>query len=88
MPTVSLTQLSVERVKPPAKGRVDYFDKNQPGFALRVTQAGSKSWTVVYRLKGTTKLERVTLGSFEDIPKVDIARGMAREIRQQVARGR
>jgi len=32
MPTVSLTQLSVERVKPPAKGRVDYFDKNQPGF--------------------------------------------------------
>jgi len=87
MPTVSLTQLSVERVKPPAKGRVDYFDKNQPGFALRVTHTGNKSWTVVYRLKGTTKLERVTLGSFEDIPKVDVARDMAREIRQQVARG-
>jgi integrase len=87
MPTISLTQAAIERLKAPSKGRVDYWDKNQPGFGLRITHNGHKSWTVVYRLKGSSKLERVTLGSVADIPKVDKAREMARDIRQRVAQG-
>jgi hypothetical protein len=87
MPKKNLTQLVVERISNPDKRRIDYFDKNQPGFSLRVTDKGSKSWTVFYRLKGSSKLERITLGSIEDIPKVEVARELAREVRQQAARG-
>lgn len=87
MAKTSLTQLTVERIKPPAAGRVDYFDKNQPGFALRVTEKGHKSWTVVYRRRGESKLERITIGSIGEFPKVDVARDRAREILQQVAKG-
>jgi integrase len=87
MPSVSLTQAAVDRVGTPPKGRVDYWDKNQPGFGMRVTDKGHKSWTVIYRLKGASKLERITLGSVADIPKVSDAREMARDIRQRVAQG-
>jgi integrase len=88
MPKKSLTQLAVERIKPPAgKPREEYFDTNAPGFALRVTEKGSKSWIVLYRRRGESKIERYTIGSLEDFPKVDQARDIARQIRQRAARG-
>jgi integrase len=88
MPTISLTQLAVDRIKPPkGQPREEHFDKNQPGFALRVTDKGHKSWIVMYRLKGRTKIERYTIGSLDDFPKVEKARDIAREIRQKAAKG-
>lgn len=88
MPTKSLTQLTVDRIKPRAgQPREEYFDSNQPGFALRVTEKGRKSWIVLYRMKGQTKLERYTIGSLDDFPKVEKAREIAREIRQKAAKG-
>jgi hypothetical protein len=52
MPTKRLTELFVARVKPPARGRVEYFDAAFPGLALRVTAKGSKSWCTFYRFNG------------------------------------
>jgi integrase len=62
MPTRKLTDLFVERVKPPARGRVEYFDAAYPSLALRVTEKGAKSWCVFYRFRG--RLRRFTIGAY------------------------
>jgi hypothetical protein len=65
VPTQKLTDLFVERVKPPASGRVEYFDASFPGLALRVTSNGGKSWCAFYRFKG--RLRRFTIGPYPTI---------------------
>jgi integrase len=65
MPTQKLTDLFVERVKPPESGRVEYFDASFPGLALRVTVNGGKSWCAFYRFKG--RLRRFTIGAYPAI---------------------
>lgn len=62
MPTRKLTDLFVERVKPPAEGRIEFFDAAFPGLALQVTETGSKSWCAFYRFNG--RLRRFTIGSY------------------------
>ena len=58
MPTKGLTELFVERVKPPSLGRIEYFDAAFSGLALRVTEKGHKSWSLHYRMGG--RLRRFT----------------------------
>jgi integrase len=65
MPTRKLTDLFVDRVKPPAKGRETYFDAAFGGLALRVTANGAKSWGLFYRVKGRQRL--LTIGSYPPI---------------------
>jgi integrase len=65
MPTKKLTELFADRVKPPAKGRVEYFDSTFGGLALRVTESGHKSWSLYYRLAG--RLRRYTIGTYPAI---------------------
>jgi integrase len=58
-----------------------------PGFGLRVTDRGAKSWVVMFRLGGRKMPKRrLTLGSY---PKLSLAeaRERAREALSQVARG-
>ena len=62
MPKKALTAASVERIKPPAKGQVDFFDQGYPGLALRVSYGGRKAWVFFYRLGG--KLRRMSLGTY------------------------
>ncbi len=62
MPISRLTTVGVERLKPPASGRVDYADAVLPGLHLRVTEKGRKSWSVVYRVNGRQR--RMTLGAY------------------------
>jgi len=75
MPAIRLTQAAVERLKPPAKGRVVHWDKHLPGFGLRITENDARSWVAMYRVSG--KLVMETLGQFARIPKVDEARKLA-----------
>jgi len=65
MPTKKLTDLFVERAKPPARGRIEYFDAAFPGLALRITKNGGKSWCAFYRFGG--RLRRFTLGRYPAI---------------------
>ncbi|HVC51525.1 MAG TPA: Arm DNA-binding domain-containing protein, partial [Stellaceae bacterium] len=76
MPTLKLTQLAVDRLKPPGSGRVEYWDSQLPGFGLRVSETGRKTWIALYRVSG--KLVRETIGTAALIPKVDEARERAR----------
>jgi integrase len=62
MPRKKLTDLFVERLAPPAKGRLEYFDTTFPALALRVTDTGHKSWSLFYRAAG--RLRRYTIGNY------------------------
>jgi hypothetical protein len=90
MPTTKLTQAAVDRLKPPAEGRVEYWDSQCPGFGLRISapargREGRKVWQVLYRVRG--KLVRETIGTLATFPNVVDARQRARESLQKAASG-
>jgi integrase len=85
MPIRSLTVAAVARIKPPAQGQADHFDKGYPGLALRVSYGGSKSWVYFYRLHGG-KLRRLTLGRFPAMELAD-ARTAWQHARLAVGKG-
>lgn len=76
MPTLMLTARFVESVKPTPGKRVEYFDEDVTGLALRVTDRGAKSWTVLYRHRG--HLRRLTLGN-TSVLTLAKARDLARD---------
>src|SRR5207253_906472 len=85
MPTIRLTQLAAEKIAAPAAGRLVYWDRLLPGFGLRVTSTGAKSWVAMYRVGGKTVME--TLGQLAKLPKVDDARQAARASMKKAAAG-
>lgn len=85
MPTIKMTARGVEALKPPAEGRAEYFDASLPGFALRVSDAGRKTWIVLYRVNG--RLRRMTLGTYPNLPLAD-AREQAEDALRAAAKGR
>src|SRR6476659_2858067 len=80
----TLTVLSVERIKPPAKGQREHFDAGFPGLALRVSYAGGKSFGFYYRIAG--RLRRVSFGTYPAISLLD-AREAWRAARIAVSKG-
>jgi integrase len=83
MPTIHFTARTAGSLKP-GTGRVDYFDENVVGLALRVTSADVKTWTLLYRFDG--RLRRLTLGRFPTV-KLAKARGLANDALLRVADG-
>lgn len=69
MPTRKLTAQTVQSLKPQAR-RVDYFDSTTPGFGLRVTPAGIKTWFFMYRVNGK-RLRRWTIGRYPTLSLAD-----------------
>src|SRR4051812_2055075 len=85
MPTIRLTQLAVEKLAPSAAGRTVYWDRHLPGFGVRVTANGAKSWVAMYRVNGKAVME--TIGTVARISKVDDARQAARASMEKAAAG-
>jgi len=85
LPTIRLTQAVVEKKSAPPVGRLVYWDRHLPGFGLRVTAKGAKSWVAMYRVNGKAVLE--TIGTTVKIPKVEDARKRARESMEKAAAG-
>src|SRR5262245_34990965 len=79
-----LTNRFVETVQPPATGRATYPDAALPGFRLRVTAAGIKSFSCLYRVHG--RQFRETIGRWPQIG-LAAARQRARDSFEAVARG-
>jgi integrase len=84
MPQKRLTAAMVERISPPARGQVEYWDKAMPGFGLRVSYRGTKAWVLMTRIHG--KLARVTLGDADTMTLAD-AHVAAREAKRQAKGG-
>jgi integrase len=64
MPRVNLTVRTLENLKRPERPgqRIEYFDDTVPGFGVRVTHEGHKTFTFLYRLKA--KKCRINLGTY------------------------
>jgi integrase len=60
--TEKITDALVRKLPAPAKGNVLYYDPELPGFAVRVTAAGARSFVLVYHFEGEER--RDTLGQF------------------------
>ena len=81
---MGLTVAAIARIKSPAQGQRDYFDKGYPGLALRVSYGGAKTWIYLYRLRG--KLKRMTLGRYPALSLSD-ARQAWRNANTTLGRG-
>jgi integrase len=55
-----LTDRTIAALKPPDKGQAEYRDDTIPGLSCRVSQGGSKTWSLVY---GSPR-RRVSLGKY------------------------
>jgi integrase len=74
VPKAHLTDISVKGLKPQPR-QVTYWDDSLPGFGLRVSQAGAKSWVVMTgRDRKLTTLSRYPGDSLKD------ARAAARKV--------
>ena len=52
MPVLTFSDAVLSKLKPPESGRVDYWDEAHPGFGLRVTHTGHRTWQMMYRANG------------------------------------
>ena len=87
----ALTDAAVKRFKPPKTGRIERFDGLLPGFGVRITSNGHKSWIVlgqVYNAK-KNKMERarLTLGTTGEYSLAE-AREMAQTYKDEIKSGR
>jgi len=81
-----LTKVGIERLKKAPQGkRVEYYDRKEPGLAVRVTDKGSKSW-VCYFYLGPRHC-KVTLGRWPDIG-IEKARAAARDVKSNARQGK
>jgi integrase len=85
MPTTTLTDKLCERVRPPPMGRIEYFDRTLPGFCLRVTEKGARTFSLLYRVNGIKR--RLTLGPYTGTGSLKAARDRARKALMAAADG-
>jgi integrase len=76
MPTIKLTQAAADKLKPPAEGNETYWDSQCPGFGLRLSARGRRTWIAKYRVGKKQEME--TLGTMAVITSVADARARAR----------
>jgi hypothetical protein len=84
MPVVNLTDKKLKSLKPENE-RVEYWDDSLPGFGVRVTPNGEKTFCVMYRIGGRQR--RFSLGTYPQIPLAK-ARDMARDAFEAVRKGK
>lgn len=63
MPAKPLTDVEVRYLRAEPNQRIEIFDSKATGLCLRVT-AGKKTWSYVYRPRGSSKLRRYTIGDY------------------------
>jgi integrase len=81
---MSLTELTARKLKAPAKGRRrERYDRLIPGFGIRITDRGVRSYIFMYTFRGRRR--RYTIGRIDEIG-IEDARERARELRAQVRR--
>lgn len=86
---VVLNPRNVAKLSPPPSDKVIYYDAtpppaSPPGFGVRVTASGSRSYTLDYRLRGRSR--RLTLGKVGAVALAG-ARAAARTALEKVAKG-
>ena len=86
MPKLKFTARGIDAIQPPQSGQVDYWDAGLPGFILRVSYSGRKTWCVSYRQDDGTR-PRLKLGTYPTLTLAD-AREKASDALRDVAHGK
>ena len=81
---IALTDRTVRALKPPSAGRLDVWDEDNPGFGLRISAEGRRTWILMYRMGKT--LRRLTLGRFPTLG-LAAAREKATDALRDAAKG-
>ncbi len=81
---IALTDRTVRALKPPTTGRLDVWDEDNPGFGLRISAEGRRTWILMYRMG--KKLRRLTLGRFPTLG-LAAAREKATDALREVGKG-
>ena len=81
-----LTDQLVRQLPPPVKDNRIAYDSDVPGFGLRVTAAGARSWILNYRRRADGVERRYTIGSWPSW-SVAAAREEAKRLRRAVDGG-
>jgi hypothetical protein len=84
--TVSLTHRSIEAFRP-AEAPYRISDQRCIGLAVRVAPSGVKTWDLAYRIRGSGKVRRVSLGRVADV-SLEKARERANELTSAARAGR
>ena len=63
---VALTDITLRKLTAPASGQMELWDSKLPGFGVRITSAGTKSFVLVYRYRGRPR--RLTIGRYPIVP--------------------
>jgi integrase len=77
----------LEALTPPAIGQREVYDTVVPWLALRITDKGRRSFTVMYRPKGGRHKGKLRRATFAEGTGLADARDMAREVRLLAAKG-
>jgi integrase len=72
---VALTEIVVRNAKLPTRGQVTLWDASLPGFGLRISQGGTRSWTV---MMGASR-RLVTIGRYP-VVTLAVARAEAKRV--------
>ena len=81
---VLLTDRFVAGRKPPEKGQAEFFDTKVPGLSLRVSQGGSRAWSMLYSRAG--RRVRIRLGAYPTM-QLAAARTAALEAKSVIEEG-
>jgi integrase len=84
--TVSLTHRSIEAMRP-AAAPYRVSDQRCIGLAVRVAPSGVKTWDLAYRIRGSGKVRRVSLGRVADV-SLEKARERANDLTRAARTGR
>lgn len=82
----SLKDSDIKKLPAPEKGNAIHWDGGVPGFGVRVTSTGFKGFILNYRVKGTGRARRYTIGSFPSWSTA-AARDKAKQLRRQIDDG-
>jgi len=82
MPTIALTDVTVRSLEAPLSGQTTYWDENVPGFGIRISQGGTKSFVVLY---GPNR-QRHTLGRYPTL-NLKTARSEAKRLQAELVLG-
>jgi len=67
VPKIALTDLSLRKLHLPPVGQITFWDTTVPGFGVRLSQGGSKSFILMHG----KRRERTTIGRVEIISLKD-----------------
>ena len=86
MPTITMKSRNIATLEVPEQGRIEYFDTNLTGLAVRVSDKGRKTWCVLYRVNGRRGKRRLVLGTYPNLSLAD-ARGLAKAALRAAEKG-